>query len=113
MYYYISGKPELIGRGLAVIENNGIGYELTVSDKTAGRLQGAQESVRLYTYLHVKEDAHELYGFYSMEEKKLFEALISISGVGPKAAMAILSALSPEQFTMAIISEAQVYKETI
>lgn len=105
MYYYISGKLVLVGRGVAVIDNNGIGYELTVSDKTAGRLQGSDGEVRLYTYFHVKEDAHELYGFHSVEEKRIFELLIGISGVGPKAAMAILSVLSPADFTMAVMAE--------
>ena len=106
MYYYISGKLVLVGRGVAVIDNNGIGYEITVSDKTAGRLQGAEsENVRLFTHFHVKEDAEELYGFYSTEEKRIFELLISISGVGPKAAMAILSTLSPEDFTIAVLSD--------
>lgn len=106
MYYYISGKLVHVGRGVAVIDNNGIGYEITVSDKTAGRLQGSgSESVRLFTHFHVKEDAEELYGFYSTEEKRIFELLISISGVGPKAAMAILSTLSPEDFTMAVLSD--------
>ncbi len=105
MYYYISGKLVLVGQGVAVIDNSGIGYELTVSDKTAGRLQGASGEVRLFTYFHVKEDAHELFGFYGTEEKRIFELLISISGVGPKAAMAILSALSPADFTVAVMSE--------
>lgn len=105
MYYYISGKLVLVGRGVAVVDNNGIGYELTVSDKTAGRLQGSDGDVRLYTYFHVKEDAHELYGFHSIEEKRIFEMLIAISGVGPKAAMAILSALSPDEFTIAVMSD--------
>lgn len=105
MYYYISGKLVSVGRGNAVIDNNGIGYELTVSDKTAGRLQGFDGDVRVYTYFHVKEDAHELYGFYSIEEKRIFEMLIGISGVGPKAAMAILSVLSPSDFTMAVVSD--------
>ncbi len=106
MYYYISGKLVLVSRGFAVIDNNGIGYELTVSDKTAGRLQGASpDNVLLYTHYHVKEDAEELYGFYSLEEKKIFELLISISGVGPKAAMAILSVLTPDAFTVAVVSD--------
>ncbi len=105
MYYYITGKPILVGRGVAVLDNNGIGYELTVSDKTAGRIQNETNGVRLYTYFHVKEDAHELYGFFSVEEKRIFELLISISGVGPKAAMAILSVLSPTDFTMAVMSD--------
>lgn len=106
MYYYISGKLELVSKNFAVIDNNGIGYAITVSDKTAGRLQGNSEgTVRLYTHYHVKEDAEELYGFYSLEEKKIFELLISISGVGPKAAMAILSALDPDAFTVAVVSD--------
>ena len=106
MYYYVSGKLVLVGRGVAVIDNNGIGYEIIVSDKTAGKLQGeSSESVRLFTHFHVKEDAEELYGFYSTEEKRIFELLISISGVGPKAAMAILSAHTPESFTMAVLSD--------
>lgn len=106
MYYYISGELVLVSRALVVIDNNGIGYELTVSDKTAGRLQSSlNQKVRLYTHYHVKEDSEELYGFYSTEEKHIFELLISISGVGPKAAMAILSALNPEQFTLAVASD--------
>ena len=105
MYYYISGKLVHVGRGVAVVDNNGIGYELTVSDKTAGKLQGSDGDVRLYTYFHVKEDAHELYGFSGIEEKRIFEMLIAISGVGPKAAMAILSALTPNDFTLAVMSE--------
>lgn len=105
MYYYISGKLVMVGRGVAVLDNNGIGYELSISDKTAGRLSGSDGEVRLFTYFHVKEDAHELFGFYSLEEKRIFELLISISGVGPKAAMAILSALSPNEFTLAVMSD--------
>ncbi len=106
MYYYISGELVLVSKALIVIDNNGIGYELTVSDKTAGRLQNSVgQRVKLYTHYHVKEDAEELYGFYSTEEKHIFELLISISGVGPKAAMAILSALNPEQFTLAVVSD--------
>lgn len=105
MYYYISGKLVMVGRGTLVVDNNGIGYELSVSDKTAGRLSGSDGEVRLFTYFHVKEDSHELFGFYSLEEKRIFELLISISGVGPKAAMAILSALSPNDFTLAVMSD--------
>ncbi|MBE6650453.1 MAG: Holliday junction branch migration protein RuvA [Ruminococcaceae bacterium] len=105
MYYYISGKLVHVGRGTCVVDNNGIGYELSVSDKTAGKLQGSDGDVRLYTYFHVKEDAHELYGFSSIDEKRIFEMLIAISGVGPKAAMAILSALTPNDFTLAVMSE--------
>ena len=106
MYYYISGKLALVSKGFSIIDNNGIGYMLTVSDKTAGRLQGRDgEEVRLYTHYHVKEDAEELYGFYSTEEKSAFEKLINISGVGPKAAMSILSVLSPDALTVAVISD--------
>lgn len=106
MYYFISGKLFLVDEAFAVIDNNGIGYKLFITAKTAGALFGKEsENVRLYTYFSVKEDAEELYGFYSIEEKEIFELLISISGVGPKAAMAILSALSPRDFTMAVLSD--------
>lgn len=106
MYYFISGKLFLVDEGFAVIDNNGIGYKLFITAKTTGSLFGKEgENVRLYTHFNVKEDAEELYGFYSIEEKEIFELLISISGVGPKAAMAILSALSPRDFTTAVLSD--------
>lgn len=104
MYYYISGTLVQAAGGMAVIDNHGIGYRLTVSDKTVGRLTDAQGDVKLYTYLVTREDSSELFGFYDTEECRTFQMLITVSGVGPKAAMSILSELTPARFAMAVIS---------
>lgn len=106
MYYYISGKISYLLQGKAVIDNHGIGYELAVSDRTQGKIRASNsDEVRLFTYLHVREDAVELFGFFELEEKRLFEHLISVSGVGPKVAMSILSTLSPEKLILCIVSD--------
>lgn len=106
MFYYISGKIVLLTQGKAVVDAGGVGYEMTISDNTlASFRRDASDTGRLYTYLHVREDAQELFGFYSLEEKHFFEMLISVSGVGPRAAMAVLSALSTERLAVAIISD--------
>ncbi|MBQ9941329.1 MAG: Holliday junction branch migration protein RuvA [Clostridia bacterium] len=104
MYYYISGTLVLASSGIAVIDNNGIGYQMTVSDKTVGKLLNSDGNVKLYTHLVPREDSTELFGFYDIEECRMFRMLITVSGVGPKAAMAILSELSPERFAMAVIA---------
>ncbi len=104
MYYYISGTLVQASAGMAVIDNHGIGYRLTVSDKTIGHLSEAQGDVKLYTYLVTREDSSELFGFYDTEECRTFQMLITVSGVGPKAAMSILSELTPARFAMAVIS---------
>ena len=106
MYYYISGKLVLLTPGTAVIDAGGIGYEITISDNTLSRLraEGADKAL-LYTYFNVREDAEELFGFHSLDEKQLFCHLISVSGVGPKAAMSVLSTLSPEKLIYAIVSD--------
>lgn len=106
MYYYISGEKVLLEPGTAVIDNNGIAYRITVSDRTLGRLAAdGGETVRLYIHEYVREDAHELFGFYETEERRTFALLIGVSGVGPRAAMSVLSALSPERFALCVISE--------
>ncbi|MBE6687946.1 MAG: Holliday junction branch migration protein RuvA [Ruminococcaceae bacterium] len=104
MYYYISGTLVHAASGMAVIDNNGIGYKMTVSDKTIGKLMNTEGNVKLYTYLVTREDSSELYGFYDTEECHTFQMLITVSGVGPKAAMSILSELTPTRFAMAVIS---------
>ena len=104
MYYYISGTLVHAASGMAVIDNHGIGYQLNVSDKTIGRLLNAEGEVRLYTQLVTREDSSELFGFYDTEERHTFQMLITVSGVGPKAAMSILSELTPARFAMAVIS---------
>lgn len=104
MYYYISGELVHTEPNMAVIDAGGVGYKLTVSSTALGKFANKTGKVKLYTYLSVREDALELYGFYSVEESSAFRMLISVSGVGPKAAMSILSTMSPEQFALAVTS---------
>jgi len=91
----------------AVIECAGVGYKLTVTSNTMTRLplDGANKNIRLLTHMQVREDAVELYGFYSKEELDMFRLLISVSGVGPKAAMSILSLFTPDKLALAVASE--------
>ena len=104
MFYFIEGKKEFVGNGIAVINCSGVGFRLLVSDRTVGKTAAERgDAVKLYTYLHVREDALCLYGFYSLEEQSSFKLLIGVSGVGPKAALSILSTLSPEKLAMCII----------
>ena len=108
MYYYLNGTLAELSVNMAVIDCGGVGYLLTISGTTYDTLvkkggmtasgEASGTKVKLYTYQAVREDAIELFGFYSMNECNLFKLLITVSGVGPKAAMAILSALSVENF---------------
>ncbi|MBQ8288312.1 MAG: Holliday junction branch migration protein RuvA [Clostridia bacterium] len=103
MYYYISGKLILARLSTAVIDAGGVGYKLTISATTLGKLSGKEgQNALLYTHLSIREDAHELFGFYTEEEKNTFQLLTSVSGIGPKAAMAILSVMTPEKLAIAV-----------
>lgn len=104
MFYYIEGNVAMLEQNLAVIDVGGVGYAVTVSLSTLGHLDTGKK-VRLYTYFQVSEDNVELFGFYDMSEKRCFEMLISVSGVGPKAAVSILSAVSPADLAMAVVTE--------
>ncbi len=105
MYYHLKGELCLTEPHTAVIDCHGVGYKLTVSTTTMNEIAPKRgETVKLYTYLAVREDAMELFGFFSMQEHAAFRHLISVSGVGPKAAIAILSILTPEQFAAAVCS---------
>jgi len=101
MYYYISGKLAKTGSNFAVIDNQGVGFLLSVSVNTLRHIEGETE-VKLFSYLSVREDAQELFGFYSEEELFSFKQLISVSGIGPKAALAILSVLTPAELANAV-----------
>ena len=105
MYYYISGELILADPVMAVIDAGGIGYRIFISGNTLGKLAGKIGSkVRLYTHFSVKEDAMELYGFYTEEELSSFRMLISVSGVGAKSAISILSLMTPERFAAAVVN---------
>ncbi len=103
MFYYIQGTIALLEPTFAVIDVSGVGYKLTVSGTTHERLSSAaSDKARLYTYLAVREDDIELFGFSTEEELSAFRMLIGVSGVGPKAAMAILSIMTPEKFALSV-----------
>ena len=106
MFYYLDGTLAEREAGLAVIDCGGVGYRLTVSLTTSDALSskvGAR--VKLYTYLQVKEDGMELFGFRDKDELDCFRLLIGVSGVGPKAAMAVLSIFTPDRFRLAVCTE--------
>ncbi len=110
MFYYISGKLAHLETGVAVLDAGGVGYRLTISGTTydampPNRSVKEPPTVLLYTYMAVREDGIELFGFASETEMASFKLLISVSGVGPKAAMSILSLLSPEKFALAVCTE--------
>ena len=103
MYYYISGTIVSRQDGFIVIDNGGIGYKIYTSENTQNTLRSSTEAV-LYTYLHVREDVFDLYGFATNEERAMFLNLMSVSGVGPKAALAVLSVMPPNGVALAVIT---------
>lgn len=103
MYYSISGIAEA-KENFLVIHTGGIGYKIYTSNTTLARVTNHQETT-VYTYLNVKEDALDLYGFSTEEELSTFKLLLSVSGVGPKAALAVLSALTPTEFAMSVATQ--------
>ena len=103
MFYYVIGKVAHVAPNLAVIDCGGVGYACRTTSYTLSSLQVGQEGT-LYTHLNVREDAMELYGFATENEKSCFQMLIGVSGVGPKAALSILSATTPEGLATAIIT---------
>lgn len=105
MFYYISGTLAHKSMGFAVIDAGGVGYRMTVSQNTYDKLPLAGNAAKLYTYLAVREDGIELFGFFDETELSSFQMLITVSGVGPKAAMSILSLLTPEKFALAVCTE--------
>ena len=110
MFYYLSGKLALLKNDLAVIDVGGVGYKLTISGTTyeampANRSVKDPPTIKLFTYLAVREDGMELFGFATETELATFKLLITVSGVGPKAAMAILSHLTPEKFALAVCTD--------
>ena len=103
MIYYLSGPVTVLEPGLAVIDCGGVGYGCRVTAYTAGQLK-LNQNARLYISESIREDAHDLFGFISKEEQRCYELLTSVNGVGPKAAMAILSSGGPQNFTLAVMT---------
>lgn len=101
MIYSLSGKLIHTEAELAVVECGGVGYACKTTLSTLQKIAG-EEKVTLLTYMSVREDAVELFGFADKEELRAFKLLISVSGVGPKAGLAILSAMNPQQFALAV-----------
>ena len=105
MYAYIIGVITQKDAGKVILENNGIGYEINVSSQTLNTFSFENQPVKLFTYLNVKEDEMSLYGFASIEEKNMFSLLLTVSGIGPKMAISILSEISIAGLMSAIASE--------
>ncbi len=103
MFYYLDGTVAEIQPFLAVVDCGGVGYACKTTNNTLGKLKKGQRA-KLYTYLNVGEDIFELYGFATPNELNSFKLLIGVSGVGPKAALAILSSGTPESLAMAIVT---------
>lgn len=104
MFYYVSGTVAEIEAGLAVIDCGGVGYACATTNYTLSQLKKGAPA-KLYTYLNVREDAMELFGFIDQNELRSFKLLISVSGVGPRAALAILSAITPQQLALAVVTD--------
>lgn len=104
MFYHLNGTVTDLEPGLAVVDCGGVGFAVNTTTYTMGQLHRGEKG-RLYICEQVREDAFELYGFATLGEKRCFEMLISVSGVGPKAALSILSANTPERVCMAVLND--------
>ncbi len=104
MIAYINGTIEYIGEKKIIIENNGIGYEILVPDSVTGRIGSTGKNMKIYTYLHVREDIMQLFGFLSRDELEIFKLLITVSGIGPKGGLSILSAMSADDIRFAVLA---------
>ena len=105
MYAYIKGTLEIKTTEYVVIETNGIGYKIFMSESAIDKLGELGAQVKVHTYLKVREDDMSLYGFNTNEELRMFELLLSVSGVGAKSAIVILSNITPSSFALAVITD--------
>lgn len=103
MFYYLNGMITVLDANLAVVDCGGVGYACNTTGYTLSQLQVGKPG-KLYTYCNIREDAFDVYGFSTKEELSCFNRLIGVSGVGPKAALAILSVLTPSQFSLAVMT---------
>ena len=105
MISYIKGERTEVFEDTVVVETNGIGYNIRVPGSVLDRLPSVGSSVRIYTYLYVKEDAMNLFGFLNRDDLSVFKLLLNVSGIGPKGALAILSTIGPDDLRFAVLSE--------
>lgn len=104
MFYYLNGTVTLIEQNMVVIDTGGVGFQCMATTQTISRLTMGK-TAKLYTYCNIKEDTFDIFGFYDLSEKRSFEMLLTVSGVGPKAALSILSSVTPENLALAVLSE--------
>lgn len=105
MYAYIKGSLEMVGMDYIVVEAGGIGYKIFTSLSTLQAIGQTGKEVKIFTYHYVREDMISLYGFMTQEELGMFQLLLTVSGVGPKAALSLLSTVSPSKFGLAVITD--------
>ncbi len=105
MFAYLKGILEVKTKGYIVIDVGGVGYKVFMSETAVEQLGEIGESVKVYTYLRVREDDMSLYGFNTNEELRMFELLLSVSGIGAKSAITILSNITPSSFALAVIAD--------
>lgn len=104
MIAFIRGKVQRTEENLIIIESNGVGFELIATTSTVSRLSTSSEEVLINTYMNVREDSITLYGFFDLQEKNMFLKLITVSGIGPKLAINILSGISPTDLALSILN---------
>lgn len=104
MLAYVKGTLEIKTKGYIVVETNGIGYKIFMPESTIEKLGAIGEQIKIFTFMRVREDDVSLYGFITNEELRMFELLLSVSGIGAKGALTILSNITPSQFALAVIS---------
>ena len=104
MIAFLKGKIEELEETKAIVDVNGVGYGVFITGRDSGILSGNRETVKLYTYLQVREDAMQLYGFLKKDDLHVFQLLLGVNGIGPKAALGILSVLSANDIRFAVLA---------
>lgn len=105
MLSYIIGEVSDILEDMVIIENNGIGYNIKTSSMTINNMPQVGSMAKVYTYLHVREDALQIFGFLTKDELEVFKLLLNVNGIGPKGALGILSAISTDDLRFAVLSD--------
>ena len=105
MIRYISGTLVAAGEGYVVVDNHGIGYHISVPSSVLEKLPSLGQEVKIYTYLHVREDVLQLFGFLSMDDLEVFGQLITVNGIGPKGGLGILSVMTADDLRFAVMAD--------